>query len=54
MESQLPAIIVFGILLAITLYGLAVSNRNSDRRNASTDQRVGAQSTYRPLETGVN
>ncbi len=35
LATALPALIVFGILLAICLFGLSVSNRAADRNDAS-------------------
>lgn len=49
-DTVLGAIIVFGILLAIALFGLVRSSAASERLNASTEGSPGRNTTYRPLE----
>ncbi len=50
MDHIVIAVIVFGVLLAISLYGLFRSNAASERLNASTE--LPRHGTYRPQETG--
>jgi hypothetical protein len=50
MEHPLPGVIVFGVLLAITLYGLVRSNEAAKRNNATTNSPDRRQDTYVPSE----
>jgi type II secretory pathway pseudopilin PulG len=50
MEHPLPGVIVFGVLLAITLYGLFRSNEAAKRNNATTNNADSRQDTYVPTE----
>ena len=38
MESALPGLVVFGILIVVTIIGLSTANAGAKRNNASTEQ----------------